>query len=191
MLDLSDKEILAYVIGIALGDGNLSNPNGRAVRLRVTCDVAYPELIQKIKRNIKAVAPHNKVSIVERNDSCLDISCYSNGWEDVLGWNADDGPKKIQKPTVPDWIKKHKNYSAKCLCGLIQADGCIYNDRGYTMINFTSSIMGLAKDVQEMIVNQGYCAYKRLVKEEGRKKYVVRVSKEAERMISDLSITKQ
>ena len=31
------------MVGIALGDGNLSNPNGRATRLRVTCDLRYPQ----------------------------------------------------------------------------------------------------------------------------------------------------
>lgn len=31
----------AYIIGVAIGDGNLSNSNGRAVRLRVTCDNKY------------------------------------------------------------------------------------------------------------------------------------------------------
>ena len=43
------KNNLAYIIGIALGDGNLSNPNKRAVRLRITCDTGYPGLIENIK----------------------------------------------------------------------------------------------------------------------------------------------
>lgn len=40
-----DSELHAYVIGVAIGDGNLSNPNGRAVRLRVTWDTKYPALL--------------------------------------------------------------------------------------------------------------------------------------------------
>jgi len=38
-----DKKLHAYIVGLALGDGNLSNPNGRAVRLRITCDKKYPQ----------------------------------------------------------------------------------------------------------------------------------------------------
>jgi hypothetical protein len=34
----ADTQLQAYVIGLAIGDGNLSNPSGRAVRLRITCD---------------------------------------------------------------------------------------------------------------------------------------------------------
>ena len=75
---------LAYIIGVALGDGNLSNPNGRAIRLRVTCDLKYPKIIERICLTIQKLFPKNKVSIVKRIDSCCDISCYSNKWENLL-----------------------------------------------------------------------------------------------------------
>jgi hypothetical protein len=42
-----DPELQAYVIGLAIGDGNLSNPNGRAIRLRISCDTNYPHLLEK------------------------------------------------------------------------------------------------------------------------------------------------
>ena len=44
---------LAYIIGVALGDGNLSNPNGRAIRLRISCDTRYPFIIESIKEALK------------------------------------------------------------------------------------------------------------------------------------------
>ena len=84
----SDKKLHAYIIGIALGDGNLSNPNSRAVRLRVTCDKKYPKLYNFVKFSIKKLLPDNKVSIVNKKRNCLDISCYSNKWEKILGWNS-------------------------------------------------------------------------------------------------------
>lgn len=67
---------VAYVIGIAMGDGNLSNPNGRAVRLRVSCDTKYPKIIKNIIHAIQEVMPLNKVSLIHRKESCVDISCY-------------------------------------------------------------------------------------------------------------------
>ena len=45
----ADPQLQAYVVGVAIGDGNLSNPNGRAVRLRITCDKKYPALIARIR----------------------------------------------------------------------------------------------------------------------------------------------
>jgi hypothetical protein len=59
-----DRELHAYVIGVAIGDGNLSSPNGRAVRLRITCDTKYPVLIAKIRSALETLLPRNKVSVV-------------------------------------------------------------------------------------------------------------------------------
>ena len=88
-----DLGVLAYVVGLAIGDGNLSNPNGRAIRLRITCHVRYQSLIQSISQTIQALLPKNKVSIIKRSKNYLDISCYSNQWEKMtmlskLGFRA-------------------------------------------------------------------------------------------------------
>ena len=58
-----DKNLQAYIIGLAIGDGNLSNPNGRAVRLRITCDNKYPGLIDRIARSLQKLLPKNKVGL--------------------------------------------------------------------------------------------------------------------------------
>ena len=79
-----DLGVLAYVVGLAIGDGNLSNPNGRAIRLRITCHVRYQSLIQSISQTIQALLPKNKVSIIKRSKNYLDISCYSNQWKNWL-----------------------------------------------------------------------------------------------------------
>jgi hypothetical protein len=73
-----NKLLQSYVIGLAIGDGNLSNPNGRATRLRITCDKKYPLLIERIISSLQSLLPQNKVSIVVRKDGCMDISVYSN-----------------------------------------------------------------------------------------------------------------
>lgn len=59
LVNKKEKKVLAYIVGVALGDGNLSNPNGRAVRLRITCDAKYPLLSQKIIANLKILLPKN------------------------------------------------------------------------------------------------------------------------------------
>lgn len=76
-----DQETLAYVIGLAIGDGNLSNPNGRATRLRITCNAHHKNLIRRIMRAIQALLPNNKVALVRRPKNCVDISGYSNRWK--------------------------------------------------------------------------------------------------------------
>ena len=73
-----DRSLQAYVIGLAIGDGNLTNPNGRAVRLRITCDTKYPALISRISRALTELLPKNKVSIVRGNGNYVNVSVYSN-----------------------------------------------------------------------------------------------------------------
>lgn len=187
------KIVLAYLVGVALGDGNLSNPNGRAVRLRVTCDVKYPQIIKRIMRSIRVILPKNKVSpVLREKQNCVDVSCYSNQWEKLLGWRADGGTKEIQKVSVPSWIKKSKIYCYPCLKGLIETDGSVYVDRGYKMVNFTNIVPTLVKDVEEMIQKIGFLSHtQKSIQRNGKIKYVVRISKNSDAFLKKLKIEKQ
>jgi len=150
-----DRNLQAYVIGLAIGDGNLSNPNRRAVRLRITCDKKYPILLKKIKTSIHLLLPQNKVSTVDRK-GCVDISVFSNHLEKILGWYSKGGSKFIQNVSIPNWIKESDNYKINCLKGLIETDGSIYFDRGYKMVMFSTIIPKLAADTVEIIKSLGF-----------------------------------
>lgn len=176
-----DKKVLAYVTGLAIGDGNLSNPNGRAVRLRISCDTKYPNLIKRICVAIKKILPNNKVSIIQRRKvRCLDISCYSNKWEGWLGWEVGKGSKYIQKVSIPLWIKANNTFAIECLRGLLETDGSIYIDRGYKMVNFVTVIPCLANDVKTLINKLGFKTHIYEIPRNNKIKYTIRLSKNAE-----------
>lgn len=152
-----DKTLRAYVVGLALGDGNLSNPNGRAQRLRISCDTRYPQLASTIAKSIQLLLPQNRVSFVNRRGkNCVDVSCYSNHWEDLLGWRAGNGSKREQRVSVPRWIFEEESYKTACLRGLLETDGTIYSDRGYRMVMFCTTTPELATDVDELIRSLGF-----------------------------------
>ena len=121
-----DLGLQAYVIGLAIGDGNLSNPNRRAVRLRITCDTKYPALIIRISSSLRQLLPENKVSLVGSNGNYVNISVYSNHLESLLGWKALGGSKHHQGVEVPRWICEDRLLTIPCLRGLIETDGAIY-----------------------------------------------------------------
>ena len=187
-----DLQTLAYVTGVALGDGNLSNPNGRAVRLRISCDVKYPGLIERIQTAIQKLFPKNKVSkvlLLKRN--CIEVSCYSNKWEALLGWKASEGPKARQKVLIPQWIKNDRLFSIECLKGLLETDGSIYLDRGYKMINFVSIIPTLTKDVEEIIEKIGFLSHtQKYLEKTGSIKHTIRISKKVEEFLAIVSVKK-
>lgn len=186
-----DKENLAYVIGVALGDGNLSNPNGRAVRLRITCDARYKNLIERICLAVQKVLPRNKVSLVDRtNLGAVDVSCYSNEWENLLGWKAKGGSKHIQGVSIPRWIKQSRQLSIECLRGLLETDGSIYEDRGYLMVNFVTVIPNLAEDVMGMISELGFQPHLAKFASRNKDKYTVRISKHSKDFIKLLNLKK-
>ncbi len=190
-LSREDLHTLSYVIGGAIGDGNLSNPNGRATRLRITCDTKYPNIIKNITQAIQEVMPSNKVSIVHKKESCLDISCYSNKWENLLGWTAAGGSKFNQKVSVPAWIKNDKEFTANCLRGLIETDGSVYKDREYLTVNFVTIIPNLANDVMEMIASIGFKPNMQThTPKVGETKYTIRVSRKAGELINLLGVDK-
>lgn len=151
-----DRFLQSYIIGVAIGDGNLSNPNGRATRLRITCDKKYPALMKRVANSLQSLFPQNKVSVVGRKEGCSDISVYSNHLEQLLGWQASKGSKFTQKVSIPGWIKRRKKYKLNCLKGLMETDGSIYSDRGYKIIQFSTIISELANDVSEMIKSLGF-----------------------------------
>ena len=174
-----------------MGDGNLSNPNGRAVRLRITCDKKYPYLITKIEKALRIVAPQNRVGRIDR-DTAIDVYCYSNDWEKVLGWKAKGGPKFKQSVCVPKWIMEDATLHKSCLCGLFETDGSIYKDRKYTTANFVTQIPKLAICVEKMINSLGYISsMQKLTLPSGNLKFTFRVHKRATDFIKDLSIEKR
>lgn len=188
-----DKNTLSYIIGIAIGDGNLSNPGNYTTRLRITCDKKYKNIIREIISSIQKILPNSKISLIKRKESCLDISCYSNEWEALLGWKAGHGSKIKQRVSVPHWIKDDKDLSIKCLKGLFQTDGSIYLDRGYKMINFTTAIFALANDVTEMINTLGFKSHLYTFKKlnSARKtKYTIRISKDVEKFVNLMGLYK-
>jgi DNA-binding transcriptional regulator WhiA len=186
----NDKKLHAYIIGLALGDGNLSNPNGRAVRLRVTCDKKYPVLFSCIKTSLQNFLPDNVVSIVDRK-TCVDVSCYSNKFEKLLGWKAGGGSKIKQKVRIPEWILRDKIYIRECLRGIIQTDGSIFNDRGYKMVNIVSSIPSLAHTVVHAITIISYKPNMQIHQDPNNKKHTIRISKNTDKFIKDVGVWKK
>ncbi len=183
------RQIEAFIIGIALGDGNLSNPNGRAVRLRITCDSRYKNLINEIRDALVSLFPKNKVTLVLRKDNCVDVSVYSNQLTTLIPWKVNKGTKYEQQAHVPSWIFTHKKYALECLRGLILSDGSIYFDRKYLMVNFCTNIEMLAKDILDLAIILGFKGNLYVSNQpSGKPKHTVRFTRNTEQMLQKLHI---
>ncbi|MFA6296391.1 MAG: LAGLIDADG family homing endonuclease [Patescibacteria group bacterium] len=181
----SNKELQAYIIGIALGDGNLSNPNGRATRLRIFCDTKYPFLIKKISKSLQKLLPSNKVSTsYSKFENCATISCYSNYWPKLLGWQAKEGSKFKQKVFIPNWIRENKQYTINYIRGLIETDGSIYLDRKYKTMMFVSNISNLANDFFKCVISLNYKPRFYKIKQDNKAIYHIRLCKKIDEFLN-------
>lgn len=108
-----------------------------------------------------------------------------------MGWTASGGSKIKQKISVPKWIKNNKKYTKKCLKGLFETDGSVYLDRKYLMVNFTTAIPELSRDVMEMILKNGFRPNLQFHRtKNGKIKYTIRISKNAGEFIKLVGIEK-
>lgn len=185
----SSKE-LAYIVGCAIGDGNISNPNGRAYRLRITCDLKYPKIIEEITKNLKIVFSTNKVSTIKRVDNAVDISVYNNQINDLFGWKMEKGRKINQKIKIPNWIGKKEVYIKHLIKGLFETDGSIYKDRNYLNVNLVSYNKEVTQYAFNKIRKFNFNPKQYQVKEKVNIKHILRISKDVDRFIKFFNIKK-
>jgi hypothetical protein len=109
----------AYLLGVAMGDGNLSKVRN-TLRLRLYCKTKHSDLLLKWKHACEEVTG-NKVSYRQTwAESCREISVYSNMFEDFI-WKP-GSPKHLQGLNIPLWIIQN-NWVHHFLTGLFEADG--------------------------------------------------------------------
>lgn len=186
-----EQKALAYIVGVALGDGNLSKPNGRTVRLRISCDTHYPLIKEEIKKKLRLILPSSAIAEVQRPRHCIDISVYSNALATFIPWEVRRGSKQAQQARVPRWIWQEKGFIRECLRGLLQTDGSIYQDRKYIMVNFTNNVLPLCEDVFLMMQRLGYSPTLQQAKNRsGTKKYTVRLARKSEEFITAIEFIK-
>ena len=135
---------LAEIIGIMLGDGNL-NRN----RVRVCFDKRNIRYMQYVKYLFKGVFGVDlREEIIKKTNQAY-LYCYNKFLMlELINLGLKKGDKIKNKLTIPDWIKENEEYSASCIKGLIDTDGCIYFSKRdkQTYIKFTNFNLILLKD---------------------------------------------
>ncbi len=175
---------------MAIGDGNISNPNKKAYRLRITCDARYPGIIHRIVACLKIVFPKNKVSLVNKKDTAFDVSVYNKKINEIFGWKLESGKKYKQKIAIPKWIDFNPEYTRFFIKGLFESDGSIYKDRGYTMANLVSYNKEIVDYVITHAITLGFRLSLSTHQEKNGVKYTARIAKDSLRFIEYFDIQK-
>jgi hypothetical protein len=113
----------AYLLGIYLGDGSLG-PSARTVALRIVMDVAYPGIIDEVRRAILAVRREGKVSAyMPRRERCVVLTSYTRAWLCLFPQHG-AGPKHLRTISLEPWQEQMVRMEpGRFLRGLIHSDG--------------------------------------------------------------------
>lgn len=157
------NEKLAELIGIILGDGNISYRKGKKLGVYQVNIAGHKELDKEYHLNyvlplfeeLFGVKPAEKLSKI-KNGRYVVVSSKR-----VVNFFVDNGLKHGDKiknqTTIPLWIKENDSYLKACLRGLFDTDGCIYKltNQNSHQIGFTNKNQTLLNDVRNGLLSIG------------------------------------
>jgi hypothetical protein len=113
----------AYLLGLYLGDGSIDR-FPRAWCLRIYCDARYRGIIGECARAIRAVRPHNRVSVSRRGAArCIVVQAYSKWWPELFPQHG-PGAKHERSIVLADWQREITYAHPQLLLrGLLHSDG--------------------------------------------------------------------
>ena len=118
-----DEEAYGYLLGIYLGDGCLSLMPRNVYRLRIACDLKYPDIINEISSCIVIVRGTDKVGFV-MCEGCVEVYNYWRHWPCLFPQHA-PGRKHERYIEMAMWQRDIVTAHPRALVrGLIHSDGC-------------------------------------------------------------------
>lgn len=120
----------AYLFVTYLGDGTISRARRGVYRLRISCDLLYPGIIEECAQAMRAVMPTNRVGIqLLLQRGCLaEVNSYSKAWPCLFPQHG-PGHKHERRIALAPWQEAIVDREPqKFLRGLLHSDGCrVYN----------------------------------------------------------------
>ena len=120
----------AYLLGLYLGDGLISQHPRDVHRLRIFLDRKYPLIVRECEAAMSVVIATSKVAIYRRKDANMfEVSSYSKHWPHVFPQHG-PGVKHNRRIALEPWQQTIVDrYPGRLLRGLIHSDGCRVTNR--------------------------------------------------------------
>jgi hypothetical protein len=138
-----DEPAYAYLLGLYLGDGCISEGPRSVFKLRITMDLRYPLIIDECSDAIRAMRPsiNMKVGHVAKI-GCTEICAHWKHWPCLFPQHG-PGPKHERRIELQSWqseiVGQHPD---RLLRGLVHSDGYrglnYVNGKGYPRYQFCS-----------------------------------------------------
>jgi hypothetical protein len=110
-----------------LGDGCITK-TAKSYWLRITLDSAYPGIVQECRDALATLMPLNTVSIYKRPYRCVDVSCHSVLWLDLIPQHG-RGPKHLRPIRLEPWQRWVVEAEPRAFIrGLFHSDGSYFQN---------------------------------------------------------------
>ncbi len=118
-----NSDAYAYLLGLYLGDGCLSEHPRSVFRLRITLDDSYPGIIAECAKAMTAVTPGRVHLGAHSKGKATVVSSYWKHWPCVFPQHG-PGPKHARPIRLAPWQKEVvARHPQSLLRGLIHSDG--------------------------------------------------------------------
>jgi hypothetical protein len=157
-LESLDGAAYAYMLGMYLGDGCISEYPRGVGRLRITLDAIYPRIAAECAAAVEAVALGKRAYLLWRRDQrSVEVSSYWKHWYCLIPQHG-KGPKHTRRIALADWQRSLVTIHVEpFLRGLIHSDGTRFvatERKGnyirravrYAFKNRSEDVMGLFQD---------------------------------------------
>lgn len=116
---------LAEFVGIIIGDGGITK---RQITVTLNCetDKLYSSFVKNLIRELFEVDPSIYVRKNESTVSIVVSRTHLVSFCKSIGLKI--GNKLKQNLDIPEWIKRNKSFTISCIRGLIDTDGCLFNE---------------------------------------------------------------
>lgn len=164
--DLEKCNELAELIGIILGDGHIrersENRGDRHVSqyyLQFTFHEDEVELIDKTINLCEELFGYSPKKYSQKGKKAVHLKLYSKELiQELKDLGLETGNKVENQIIIPEWIFYSKEYEKRCLCGLIDTDGCVYKQRsdGRSIVKFSNRSKNLLVGFRKICLDLGY-----------------------------------
>ena len=118
-----DAREYAYLLGLYLGDGCLSEHRRGVYRLRISLDARQPRIVDECASAMAAVV-HGRLIGRQSAPGCLIVSAYWKHWVCLFPQHG-RGRKHSRRIELAPWqVEITRAHPDRLLRGLVQSDGC-------------------------------------------------------------------
>ncbi|MFN2589301.1 MAG: hypothetical protein ABR518_00820 [Actinomycetota bacterium] len=154
-----DQAAYAYLLGLYLGDGCLSEHRRGVFALRVTLDNKYPKIIEECRRAIMDVRPGAAVFQV-RAPGCTQVVSSWKHWPCLFPQHA-PGRKHLRPVALESWQERVAfAHAERLIRGLIHSDGCrsrnVVKGKNYPRYQFTNYSTDIRASFAGSVITSGF-----------------------------------